>query len=164
VILDRVARGHGIVWTRIDSLASYNSALALVETAASASGLPTAVFELFTYSGQLMTPGPAALAAAQQHFLAIDRWAAAFGAGTPAAWRGALEDALRSGHGRAHLYVPGIAESKKEPFKKALREELRVLGSTYTKGTSPCTKAQFIDDIIGLRSRMRAQFGSLFSS
>ena len=73
-------------------------------------------------------------------------------------WDGILEDALRSSHARARLYKPGTPEWKKGPFKAALRQELKDLGTAYAIGRRPLTEACFKDDVLKLRNDMNNGF------
>jgi len=157
VMLDRVKPGHGIAWTKIDSMPKYEAALGLIEAKAG-NQVPLAVFELFTFSGNPVNNNPTAIDRAQRAFLNSDAWAKPRGVPDVEIWDGILEDAIRSSHARARLYKPGTPEWKKGPFKAALRRELKGMGTAYAMGRRPLTVACFKEDVLRLRTDMNRDY------
>jgi hypothetical protein len=100
---------------------------------------------------------------AQRNFLANDPWAAPRGSTDAQLWSGALEDALRSAHGRAYVYAERVTEGAKEPFKRRLRSELTRMGQAYASGAVPLTQTRFESDMKKLVKDMNRDFASLFS-
>lgn len=151
-----------IRWTCIDSMQEYNDAIAKLRKAADSQATALAVWELQIFSGCPVSMEPGDVDHAKVRFLQTNTWAAPPGSTKAEAMRGALKDALKSSHTRAHLYANGLAPRDKKNFLEDLRSILTGMANDYPGGDGPLTERRFKADIQVLASAMNRRHGEIF--